>query len=61
MFYETSAKTGENIQEAFFDLIKLIYQKQKEKEAKQINKQGKSNYKSRDVKDLKPKKKKGCC
>lgn len=61
MFYETSAKTGENIQEAFFDLIKVIYQKQKDKEAKQITNKGKSNYKGREVKDLKPKKKKGCC
>ncbi|KAK6090772.1 hypothetical protein P3W45_000017 [Vairimorpha bombi] len=61
MHFETSAKTGENVQEAFYKLITIIYKKHKEKEAKMNTKQGKGSFRGREIKDLNPKKKKGCC
>jgi Ras-related protein Rab-11A len=62
IFFETSAKTGENVQQAFFELINTIYQKQSKRERSEGKKKpDMSEYSGREIKDLKPKKKSGCC
>lgn len=61
-FFETSALTGENVREAFFELIKTIYEKAKIQKNSTLKKKLKTTeFKGENLKDLKPKPKQGCC
>ncbi|WUR02440.1 Ras-related protein Rab11 [Vairimorpha necatrix] len=61
LYFETSAKTGENVKEAFYELINIIYKKHKEKEGKMSKKSVRGDFSGREIKNIKQKKKKSCC
>lgn len=61
MYFETSAKTGENVYEAFHELITVIYNKHKEKELKKGSKAKSKTFSGKEIKNIKQKKKKSCC
>lgn len=61
-FFETSALTGENVREAFFELVRRIYEKAKSQKNTIAKKKLKANeFKGENLKGIKPKPKKGCC
>lgn len=61
-FFETSALTGENVREAFFELVKTIYERAKaRKDAVVKKKLAAAEFKGESLKDVHLQPKKGCC
>jgi Ras-related protein Rab-11A len=61
-FFETSALTGENVRDAFYELVKLIYDKTKSEKVPFRKKELlDADGKAEKLKELRPRKKSGCC
>lgn len=61
-FFETSALTGENVRDAFFELVKTIYEKTKAQRSAMAKKKVRpGEFEGENLKDLNPKPRKGCC
>ncbi|EQB60446.1 ras-related gtp-binding protein rab11 [Vairimorpha apis BRL 01] len=57
MHFETSARTGDNVYKAFYELVLMIYKKHKEKESRMEKKKPKNEFKGKEIKKLRNRKK----